>query len=152
MQKPSCDKGSDIDSNLRGSQLRLSHPIHHPKRHVLVTGPSGSGKTYLSAFFQRAGLNAYDADTVHNLADWYDAAGNRILGEPSLDQAFLETHAFLWNRQALISFLDRQRLVYLFGISRNALDMSDLFDKVYFLTVPSATGTFFRPRLVNSAS
>lgn len=45
----------------------------------------------------------------------------------------MDSHEFLWNREFLKKFLEDQIEIYLFGMSGNAFDMRDLFDKVYFL-------------------
>lgn len=105
-------------------------------RHTLITGPSGSGKTYLSDALKRQGIDAWDADAVSGLTGWFDGAGNRVAFPPDAGKFFLDNHAFLWNRLALADFLGMHRVVYLFGISRNALDMMDLFHKAYFLKTP----------------
>jgi hypothetical protein len=77
-----------------------------------------------------------DADKVSGLAGWFDTQGVKVQPPSEPDKEFLDTHRFLWNREALAAFLEANPAIYLCGISRNALDMCDLFDKVYFLKVP----------------
>ncbi len=102
--------------------------------HTLITGPSGSGKTYVSAALRNKGINALDADSIPGLCGWFNKKlGHQVLFPPGAGKPFLDNHAFLWNRDNLARFLANQQAIYLFGISRNAFDMLDLFHKVYFL-------------------
>ena len=123
------------NSDFEGNTLELGDP---QMRYTLITGPSGSGKTFLANALKCRGIDTYDADTVRGLTGWFDGAGNRVKFPPGADRFFLDNHAFLWNRQALIDFLASHKVVYLFGISRNALEMTDLFHDIYFLKVPPA--------------
>ncbi|QQR78141.1 MAG: AAA family ATPase [Candidatus Moraniibacteriota bacterium] len=100
---------------------------------ILVLGPSGSGKTYISAALREKGINALDGDLIENLSDWFDGTGNKVGCPPDANKEFLDTHEFLWDREVLKDFLKQQDSVYLFGMSGNAFDMVDLFDKTYFL-------------------
>ena len=100
---------------------------------ILVIGPSGVGKTYISATLRRKGINAPDGDLIEGLSDWFDGGGNRVSCPGDADKEFLDTHEFLWNKAFLKTFLDKQREVYLFGMSGNVFDVLDLFDKAYFL-------------------
>jgi adenylate kinase family enzyme len=104
--------------------------------HILVMGSSGSGKTYLSTALKKRGVNATDADTVEGLGAWTSLTGRTVSFPLDANRSFLKNHAYLWDRQVLVKFLDRQQQVYLFGTSSNVFDMLDLFDKVFFLTVP----------------
>jgi shikimate kinase len=107
---------------------------------VLIIGPSGSGKTYISAYLRALKINAPDGDQIEGLADWFDSKGNKVYCPPDADKEFLDSHEFLWDRNFLKKFLDGQTSdVYLFGMSGNAFEMTDLFDRVYFLKVSPAT-------------
>ncbi|MDO8551220.1 MAG: hypothetical protein Q7S03_00865 [bacterium] len=79
---------------------------------ILIFGPSGSGKTYVSQKLRDLGVNAVDAD-----------------------QEFLDNHEFLWDKEFLKNYLDKNLDIYLFGLSGNIFQMLDLFDKVYFLKI-----------------
>lgn len=102
---------------------------------VLIIGPSGSGKTYISAELRRRDINAVDADLITGLSDWFDRNGNKVDYPKDADKEFLENHEFLWDKKFLREFLDKQKEVYLFGLSGNIFSVIDLFDKVYFLKV-----------------
>lgn len=102
---------------------------------VLVFGPSGSGKTYVSSELRKLGVNAIDADTIEELSSWYDGAGNKIKYPEDADQIFLDNHSFLWDREFLKDYLNKNPNIYLFGASGNIFHMLDLFDKVYFLKI-----------------
>lgn len=49
------------------------------------------------------------------------------------DETFLGSHSFLWNRESLKDYLDKNPDIYLFGSSGNMFEMLELFDKAYFL-------------------
>lgn len=103
---------------------------------ILILGSSGSGKTHLSSALRKYGLNAVDADEIKDLHGWYDSKRNEVEFPKDAGKNFFDAHSFLWNREVLIEFLKRNPNVYLFGMSGNAFDMIDLFDKVYFLDAP----------------
>lgn len=102
---------------------------------ILVTGPSGSGKTYLNEKFKQMGINAFDSDLIQNLDSWYYRE-EKVPTPENIDKQFLDNHSFLWDRKVLEEFLKSQADVIIFGMSGNAFEMIDLFDKVYFLKVP----------------
>lgn len=102
-------------------------------KHILITGPSGSGKTYISGKLHEKGINAIDADTIPGLADWYDEEDKKVGLPPDAGKEFLDNHRFLWDREFLEDFLQKQDEIYLFGMSGNVFDMLDLFDRAYFL-------------------
>src|SRR3989338_3657146 len=102
---------------------------------VLVFGPSGPGKTYVSSELRKLGVNAIDADAIKELSSWYDGAGNKITYPENADQIFLDNHSFLWDREFLKDYLNKNPNIYLFGASGNIFYMLDLFDKVYFLKI-----------------
>lgn len=101
----------------------------------LIFGPSGAGKTYLSTELRKQGVNAVDADTIEGLSSWYDGNGNKVPYQENADQDFLDNHSFLWDRNFLQDYLNKNPNVYVFGASGNVFDMVDLFDKVYFLKI-----------------
>ena len=100
---------------------------------ILIFGPSGSGKTYLSRELKKLGLNAVDADTIGGLSGWYDGKGGKVEYPKDAGEEFLGNHSFLWDREFLKSYLDKNPNIYLFGSSGNMFEMLDLFDKAYFL-------------------
>lgn len=102
---------------------------------VLVFGPSGSGKTYISSKLRNLSVNAVDADKIEGLSFWYDGQGNKVEYPEDADKDFLDNHSFLWDRNFLEDYLEKNPDIYLFGVSGNIFDMLDLFDKVYFLKV-----------------
>lgn len=102
---------------------------------ILVIGPSGSGKTYISSKLRELKINAVDADLIDGLSNWYDGRGNKIEYPRDADKEFLDNHSFLWDREFLKKYLERNPDIYLFGSSGNMFEMLDLFDRVYFLKV-----------------
>ena len=108
---------------------------------VLVIGPSGSGKTYISKNLQLVHINAVDADSLKGLCKWTDESGYKIKFKKSADKTWLKHHHFIWDRNFLKKYLEKQKQIYLFGLSQNVFDMVDLFDKVYYLHL--------RPKLVD---
>ena len=108
-----------------------------PHKHILVTGPPGSGKTYVSAALRKLGINAPDADTIDELCGWFDkSSGKRVQYPKDADKAFLDNHAFRWERTVLHNFLGHQKRVYLFGSSSNIFVMFVMFHRVFFLRAP----------------
>lgn len=102
---------------------------------ILIFGPSGSGKTYVSAKLREIDVNAVDADLIEGLSSWYDGQRNKVKYPEDADQDFLDNHEFLWDKDFLKDYLNKNPDIYLFGLSGNIFDMLDLFDKVYFLKV-----------------
>lgn len=102
---------------------------------ILIFGPSGSGKTYVSAKLREMGVNAADADLIEGLSSWYNGQRNKVKYPEDADQEFLDNHEFLWDKDFLRDYLDKNPDIYLFGLSGNIFNMLDLFDKVYFLKV-----------------
>lgn len=102
---------------------------------ILVTGSSGAGKTYLTQEFKKMGIYAFDSDLIPDLNSWYYKE-NKVIRPEFIDQEFLDNHSFLWDRKVLEKFLEDNPDVIIFGMSGNAFEMLDLFDKVYFLQVP----------------
>lgn len=102
---------------------------------VLIFGASGSGKTYTSSNLKQLGINAVDADLIDGLSSWYDENGNKVKYPKDADKKFLDNHEFLWDKDFLSVYLNKQQDVYLFGLSGNIFKMIDLFDKAYFLKV-----------------
>lgn len=100
---------------------------------ILVIGPSGSGKTYFSTKLKEMGLNALDADSIDGLHGWFDENGNKVSFPPDANKEFLDTHDFLWNKEFLEQYLSANNNVFVFGLSGNVFEMTDLFDKVYYL-------------------
>jgi len=105
-------------------------------KHILITGPSGVGKTHTSSYLRSININAIDADEVEGLAGYFNSKREEVECPPDADKEFLDNHEFLWNRSVLESYLAQQNEIYVFGMSGNAFDMIDLFDKVYFLKAP----------------
>ncbi len=102
---------------------------------VLIIGPSGSGKTFVAKALWQAGINAFDADDIEGLSNWYDQSCKKIVAPITANEAIGNHYAFLWSRKFLTNFLDKFSEIYLFGGSGNVSDMFDLFDKVYFLKI-----------------
>ncbi len=104
-------------------------------KHILVMGPSGVGKTYMTGQLRNKGVNAVDADYIPGLAGYF-SNGVEVDCPPDADKEFLDNHEFLWRRDVLEKYLETQDEVYVFGMSGNAFELMDLFDKAYFLIAP----------------
>ena len=104
---------------------------------ILITGPSGAGKTHLAKEFRKMGLNSFDADELDGLHGWYDEQKKRVPFPLNAGKEFMDNHEFLWDRKFLENFLAQNPDVYLFGNSGNMSTMMNLFDKIYFLKVPT---------------
>lgn len=102
---------------------------------VLIFGPSGSGKTFISKAWKQNGIPAYDDGDIMDLSRWYDRNGNKV-AMPSTAREALDNHySFLWSKRVLRKFLAVRENVYVLGGSRNIFDMTDLFDKTFFLKI-----------------
>lgn len=115
---------------------------------ILIIGPSGSGKTFISSKLKGLGVNAVDADSIDGLSGWYDGNGNEVNYPSDADQKFLDNHSFLWGKEFLKKYLDKNPDIYLFGSSGNMFEMLDLFDKVYFL---KAEASLLKERLIHES-
>ena len=102
---------------------------------VLIFGPSGAGKTYISSSLRKVGINAVDADAVQGLSSWFDGRGNKVICPEDADEAFLDNHSFLWDKEFLKNYLKQNHDIYLFGSSGNIFEMLSLFDNVFFLHI-----------------
>ena len=100
---------------------------------ILIIGPSGSGKTYISAELKKRGINAVDADSIFGLSGWFDKDGKEVKYPEDAGREFIDNHEFLWHREFLKDYLEKQEELYFFGLSGNVFDVIDLFDKTYFL-------------------
>lgn len=101
---------------------------------VLIFGPSGAGKTHVSSYLKQQGINAVDADTIPDLSNWY-FGDKKVIQPENMDANFLENHSFVWDREFLKKYLEKNDDIYLFGSSGNVFDVLDLFDKVFFLHI-----------------
>lgn len=102
---------------------------------ILIIGPSGSGKTHISAELRKSGINAIDADLVPGLSGWFDKYGKEVEYPENADKEFLDNHEFLWDKEFVKDYLEKQDEICLFGLSGNVFNITDLFDEVYFLKV-----------------
>lgn len=111
--------------------------FNQPRSNIFVTGISGSGKTYLSEEWSKMGLKAYDADSIPGLAGWYTLNGLPCEYNPQADKSWFDNHRFLWSREALKTFLEKEGPVIVLGISKNSFHLTDCFDSCYFLQEPN---------------
>ena len=102
---------------------------------TLVLGVPGSGKTYISTQLAQKEINAYDADELNGLCKWVDKEGKRVVFPKDATKEWLGSHSYIWDRNFLKSWLDENCSAILFGISSNAWDVFDLFDRVVYLYV-----------------
>jgi adenylate kinase family enzyme len=103
---------------------------------VLVFGPSGAGKTYLSKELRRFGMNSVDADMIEGLSSWFNRDGKKVKYPEDADAQFLDNHSFLWDKEYLKAYINKQHNIYIFGYSGNIFEVVDLFDKAFYLDVP----------------
>ena len=102
---------------------------------VLVFGPSGSGKTYVSKAWKQRSINAYEDGDIKDLSGWYDKFGNKVATPKTAHEALNNHYSFLWSKQVLRKFLGIHSDIYIFGGSGNIFDMTDLFDRTFFLKI-----------------
>lgn len=115
---------------------------------ILIFGPSGAGKTYVSKAWKRKGINAYEDGDINNLSHWYDKYGNKVVTPTTAAEALDNHYSFLWSKRVLRKFLADRSDVYLFGGSGNIFDVTDLFDRVFFLKIER---TVQKERLLHSS-
>lgn len=108
-------------------------------KNVLVFGPSGAGKTYLSSKLKDMGVRTVDADSIHGLGNWFDSNNNKVTMPDDAGPEFLDNHSFLWDKNFLKNYLEKNEGIYLFGVSGNIFEVFELFDKIYFLDVSPET-------------
>jgi len=101
---------------------------------VLVFGPSGSGKTYVSKALKLVGMNAFDAEDIDGLSNWYQN-GKKVAAPTTADETLNGRYAFLWSKKVMAAFLARYDTVYVFGGSGNIASVFELFDRIYFLKI-----------------
>jgi dephospho-CoA kinase len=104
----------------------------------LVTGNPGSGKSSMVAEPTRRGLRAMDTDDV---AGWVDESGRRAEPAAEMTAAWLASHRWVWARavvERVIRTAGTAPMVFC-GIAVNQLDMLDLFDLVFLLTLDEQT-------------
>jgi len=116
-------------------------------KNILIIGKQGSGKSYLAKKWQELGVNAVDADKIEGLGDWYDADGTLIEFNKDADAEWIKVNSFLWDKSFLEKYLDDQGPIIILGSSRNALELKELFDDIYYLKVP---GEIIEERLQNT--
>ena len=109
-------------------------------RAFLITGNPGSGKSTLAAELSRRGHAAIDAD---DLASWEDSCGVPVQPPPQVDESWQPAHRWVWNRARLEAAIaaadDTTGLLFVCGIALNQDQMSDLFARVFLLTIDAAT-------------
>jgi len=102
---------------------------------VLIFGPSGVGKTFIANAWQQAGINAFDADQIEGLSNWYDRDRKKVTTPVSADEAAQKQYAFLWSKKFLATFLAGHQDVFMLGGSGNIAHVFELFDRVFFLKI-----------------
>lgn len=106
----------------------------------LITGNPGSGKTTLARELVRRGLQAIDPDEDRELSYWEDTAGHRVSGPSSPDQAWLDSHRWVWSRSVMERVLAHYRdAVFVCGIARNQDAQLDLFQRTFLLRIDEQT-------------
>lgn len=103
-------------------------------RNVLLTGPSGSGKTFFVEQLRSSAENIFDADLIPNIGIW-KKNGKEVQFPANASTQWRDEHEYYWNREVLKNFLDVNKPVIVVGTARNAFDLADLFDKVFFLDI-----------------
>lgn len=84
------------------------------------------------------GICSFDADQLEGLAGWYNGEGVKAPGAAIPEDFDTVPYAFLWSKRFLKRFLSGFEEVFVFGGAGNIFDMTDLFDKTYFLRVDDA--------------
>lgn len=101
---------------------------------VLIIGVGGTGKTYTVQKLREKGINAFDADSIPGLSYFADDEGNKVAFPLNADREWWSRNHFRWDINRLKEFLQPNGPLYLFGISENAFDVRNLFNKTYYLT------------------
>lgn len=104
----------------------------------LVTGNPGSGKSMMVAELTRRGFQALDTD---DLAGWVDDSGTTAAQPLNVTATWLASHHWEWTRAAFERILQKADAppVFFCGIATNQLDMLDLFEVVFLLTLNEQT-------------
>lgn len=117
---------------------RIAHRLCGIRR-VLVVGPSGAGKTFIAHHLRAAHHEpVIDADDLKQLCRWVDDENHAITFNVAAGKRWLKTHHFIWDRAYLKHYLAQYRRIYIFGLSKNIFDMTDLFDQIFFLDISAA--------------
>jgi|SaaInlStandDraft_6_1057023.scaffolds.fasta_scaffold79052_2 adenylate kinase family enzyme len=107
---------------------------------ILITGPAGSGKSYLSKKWAENGINTIDGDAMGpEVCKWITEDGKEESFPNNLKDADVEwfsSHRFLWDHKGLRKFIDDNEPVIILGTSDNVFEITDSFDKAYYLKVP----------------
>jgi shikimate kinase len=107
-------------------------------KNILITGMPGSGKSFLTKSLRELGVNAFDADEIKGLGDWYSIQGKRkVRFKLNADVNWLNRHEYLWDKSFLRKFIHKNEPLILLGGSANLFSFVGLFDAVYYLKVPS---------------
>jgi hypothetical protein len=104
----------------------------------LITGNPGAGKSTMVAELTRRGLTALDTDDI---AGWVDELGRPAKQPPQATPDWLASHQWVWTRAAIEHTIQTAHTdqVFFCGIARNQLDMLDLFELIFLLTLDDRT-------------
>jgi dephospho-CoA kinase len=107
---------------------------------VLVTGNPGSGKTELARALSRLGHAALDADEI---AHWETQAGVVADRPEHLTAEWLAGHRWVWGRATLAAAIAKhapaEGHLFLCGIAMDQLELADLIDMVFLLSLDDET-------------
>jgi shikimate kinase len=107
-------------------------------KNILIIGISGSGKTYIVQKLKNKYPSIYDSDEIQGLSDWFGWDRKPVKFSKNANKKWLEEHEFLWNREVLQKFIEKNEPVIIFGLSGNCFNMLDLFNEVYYLDISPA--------------
>jgi hypothetical protein len=113
---------------------------------ILVTGQAGSGKSSVAAELRRQGFAAYDTDAMEGVTG-FDYADTGLPVGPGEIEHPIDFSRFSWNWRVdrLLELLESAGDVFICAITSNAVELAQLFDRVFVL-VPDRETLAYRLR------
>jgi len=101
---------------------------------IYITGISGTGKTSIANKLNEKGIKSFSIDEVPNLCHWVNKRDGKVVDyEVKLDRAFIESHEWVCDAEALKNLSNQEGTVVVLGLADNQNEFLPLFDKVILL-------------------